>query len=662
MSNQERSKSSKENHRKHFRSNRILNRKVKLSNLLVKITLAIIIAAILLNSIGFITVPSASAADSTLIMKRAFFETSNHPDNVVIENSDLYLTHYQVGFKIPSIESSKSSQITLLYRNVRVVYNYAQEFQTFLNNNWILKDAYGNLIRSTGDPSQYIVDKGSPSYQQWVASWINNYVYQYGYDGVFLDCSIYPTAEENLWGTNAYTTGAINPRTGRIYTDEEHKQAEIALINRIKYTIGAKLVVGNGVYEGERFFQRDYDDILLNSMIDGVVSEGWLMTYDNPYWYSEDKWLENVKFASWLETNFLSRGKIFIPAMQNVEPYDGGGTRLPSGATAEQYAIYGFSSLLLAATKSGSTYINFGSYMLREYPQSMFKIELGVPTGNYYIIPGTHVYTRDFTKTKILVNPTYTAYTVYLDGTYRTPEGQTLSSSITMYPHTGSILERVNTQPPSGSESPPSSAVTFSDSFESGNFGKWNKLSTTSGESAYVTRTSWGAPVYEGYYCARFRTDGQYSIARSYAYKEVPSTATIYACAKINFDSGLSLIKWNALWTIQFVDSSDSVIASYGVKADQGSTKWACMYGSQTSFASFGPQQNKWYTVETMFTKSSYGDTLAIYVDGAKVASLAVNTTGEHNVAGVRIGIPYNDAGCTSAIYADSIIIDDGYI
>jgi hypothetical protein len=237
-----------------------------------------------------------------------------------------------------------------------------------------------------------------------------------------------------------------------------------------------------------------------------------------------------------------------------------------------------------------------------------------------------------------------------------------LSSSITMYPHTGRILERVNTQPTPGSELPPISSVTFSDNFESGNFGKWNKLSTTSGESAYVTRTSWGAPVYEGFYCARFRTDGQYTIARSYAYKEVASTSTIYTCAKINYDNGLSLNKWNALWTIQFVDSSDSVVASYGVKADQDSTKWACMYGSQTSFASFGPQQDKWYTIETMFTKSSYGDTLAIYVDGAKVASLAVNTAGVNNIAGVRIGIPYNDAGYTSAIYADSIIIDDGFI
>jgi hypothetical protein len=656
MSNQKRSKSS-EGKLGNFRLNRVQTRKSRLEKLLIKGTIAIIIAALFLNSISVISVPSASAADSTLVMKRAFFETDNHPNSVIIENSDLYLSHYQVGFKIPSIESSKSSQITLLYRNVRVVNDYSPEFQTFLKNNWILKDAYGNLVRSTANPSQYIVDKGSSSYQQWVASWINNYVYQYDYDGVFLDCSVYSTAGENLWGTNVYTTGAITPRTGRLFTNEEHKQAEIALINRIKYTIGAKLVIGNGVYEGERFFLRDYDDILLNSMIDGVVSEGWLMTYNNPYWYSEAKWLENIKFAAWLESNFLPQGKIFIPAMQNVEQYDGGGTRLPPGATAEQYALYGFSSLLLAATKSGSTYINFGSYMLKEYPQSMFKIDLGIPIGNYYMISGTHVYTRDFTKTKILVNPTYTTYTVYLDGNYRTPEGQTVSSSITMYPHTGLILERMSTQSTATYGPTQSSSTAFSDNFESGNFGGWNKQFTTEGESAYVTRISWGAPIYEGYYCARFRTDGQYSIARSYIYKDVDSTANIYASAKINYDNGLSLNRWDALWTIQFVDSRGSVIASYGVKANRDSPKWAVMCGSQTNFASFGPRQDTWYTIETMFTKSSSGDTLAMYVDGTKVASIMVSSGEEDNIVGVRIGIPYNDAGYTSAIYADSIII-----
>ena len=86
------------------------------------------------------------------------------------------------------------------------------------------------------------------------------------------------------------------------------------------------------------------------------------------------------------------------------------------------------------------------------------------------------------------------------------------------------------------------------------------------------------------------------------------------------------------------------------------------MYGSYTSFASFGPQQDTWYTIQAMFTKSSYGDTLAIYINGAEATSLTINTSGENSVAGIRIGIPYNDAGYTSAVFADSVIIHNSYI
>ena len=161
--------------------------KRNLRNKILTGVLVILFTISLLNLAGLVNLPVAKSADSTLIMKRAFFETNNHPTSVITENSDLYLNHQQVGFKIPNIESTKPSETTLLYRNVRAVNNYDPEFQTFLNNNWILRDPNGNLIRSTVSPSQYIVDKGSVTYQQWVANWINSYVYTYDYDGVFLD-------------------------------------------------------------------------------------------------------------------------------------------------------------------------------------------------------------------------------------------------------------------------------------------------------------------------------------------------------------------------------------------------------------------------------------------------------------------------------------------
>ena len=115
-------------------------------------------------------------------------------------------------------------------------------------------------------------------------------------------------------------------------------------------------------------------------------------------------------------------------------------TKLPTGVTREQFVTYVFASRLLAAERAGNC-INFGHY-IEEYPQSLFKISLGSPLGDYYVVNGTHVYARDFSSAKVLVNPTYSSYTVNLDGNYETINGTPVPSQITVDPHNGIILKR----------------------------------------------------------------------------------------------------------------------------------------------------------------------------------------------------------------------------
>lgn len=78
--------------------------------------------------------------------------------------------------------------------------------------------------------------------------------------------------------------------------------------------------------------------------------------------------------------------------------------------------------------------------MLLDEVQNLFKVYLGVPRGNYYLIEGTHVCAMDFTKVKVLVNPTDQPYLVNLDGDCETLEGQ-FFSSINMGPSTGVMLK-----------------------------------------------------------------------------------------------------------------------------------------------------------------------------------------------------------------------------
>ena len=350
------------------------------------------------------------------------------------EKADMYTCHLGAAEKVQQIKKIRPDLTCLLYRNIREVYQSASEYQGFINNGWLLKDMNGNYI-VTNYATNRMVDVGSSNYQQWLANWIKGYLDQYGFDGAYLDNCL--PSRGMLWGL---TSEPINPRTGKPWTDQEFKEAVITLVNKVKDTVAPKLVIGNGIFNGEAFFGSRYQNYveLLNSGIDGVMSEGWVSEWSSAEWYSEEEWLASIDFVVWLEDNFLPKGKIFIPVCANAASGN-----LPLGCSKEQYAAYCYASLLLAARTSGAHYVNFYYYMVEDYPQSLFTIDVGTPSAKYYVVPGTHVYARDFTKSKVLVNPTSQPYTINLTGQYQTLNGTPITSPITLKPHTGTILKKV---------------------------------------------------------------------------------------------------------------------------------------------------------------------------------------------------------------------------
>jgi hypothetical protein len=348
----------------------------------------------------------------------------------------MYMGHFQYGWRVPEIHNLNPSVVCLLYRNIRAVYQSSAEYQVFLNSDWILRDANGILVYDTGYPTDWIVDPGNPDYQTWLANWLQSYVNQYGYDGVFLDNCL-PSSE---YMYDASSNSPINPRTGQVFTQQQFEQAIIQLVNKVKATIGNKLVIGNGIFDGERFFDTSrnqyYVDLLTQSQIDGIESEDWLMDMAAAQWYSEAQWLESINFLTWLENDFLNQsGKVFLPVCQNAMSYDTSKPYLPTGCTQDQYALFCFASLMLGM-KTSTSYVNFG-YFDDNYTESFFNISLGSSTGAYYVVNGTHVYTRDFSNAKVLVNPTASPYILTLASSYQTPDGQQVSSPLTIKPYTG---------------------------------------------------------------------------------------------------------------------------------------------------------------------------------------------------------------------------------
>lgn len=306
-------------------------------------------------------VPSGFAAETTnIVVRRATFDNTGYSAEFIAQTTDLYTCHVEQGWKVARIHQLRPDLICMLYRNIRAVTPSDPEWQTAQSNNWILKDASGTPIRSTVY-YYYIVDVGNTNYQTWLANWVKNSITQYGFDGVSLDNCLPST--EIMWSTSPGP--AINPRTGKAYTADEFKQAVINLINKIKDTIGNKLISGNLVYYGQRFFDstrnKYYIDLMNQSKIDSIQSEAWIMSLDTIEWYSESKWLASIDFAVWLENNFINKGgkKMFLPISQNAAPYERPGQALPAGTTTEQYVTYVFTSLLLGV-KTNSSYLNFG--------------------------------------------------------------------------------------------------------------------------------------------------------------------------------------------------------------------------------------------------------------------------------------------------------------
>lgn len=353
----------------------------------------------------------------------------------IAENLDLYITWTWQGQMVNELHSLKPSMKVLVYRNVRVIYKIhaPDEWKLALANNWVLKDANGNMIYCTVWPENYMVDIGSSSYQDFVVNWIKNALDTYGFDGVWADYGL-----EYGVPTWAMTGHPINPRTGQLYTDDEWINDLITLINKIKNATGSKLYVGNGIHTGSKWLwsRGNYEKVLNQSRIDGFMSEGlftassWNLSLPSS-WYSEEQWKQSLDFLVWIQNNFLTSSNKLYMAW--------------SYSHSDQESTFIITSFLLGVDKFHQNYVTPSKQMMTDYVKRLANIEIGVPTESYHIVEGTHVYERDFTRVKVLVNPSSDPYVVSLEKAYETLEGEVVSS-VTVNPHTGTVL--IDPNPP----------------------------------------------------------------------------------------------------------------------------------------------------------------------------------------------------------------------
>jgi hypothetical protein len=296
-----------------------------------------------------------------------------------------------------------------LYRNVREVYSSSGEFNTFVSNGWLLKDAAGNYVKRG---SNHYADIGNSAYQQWLADWCYTHI-KPNFNAIFLDNGLYPT--EGNWHYGA-SGEPINPRTGVPFTDDEVVNAYVGVYRAIKAKVGSKvLVVANGVYTGARWMRWGVKNnyIKLINELDGFMTEGWLSTwaanganyYPETYAQNANNWKDSVDML--VEINNLFSGKHIIIVAHNADDQDEWAPRFSSTLTTteekRQYCLFNYASLLLGISSKNTYWLALGWWGLTNM-QSLFATEIGTPKAGYYQ-NAAGVYVREYTKCTVYVNP-----------------------------------------------------------------------------------------------------------------------------------------------------------------------------------------------------------------------------------------------------------------
>lgn len=298
---------------------------------------------------------------------------------------------------------------------------------------WFLRDEAGEFVTDWEYKDALHLDPGNEEWQHYVGKTLRDYVNRYGYDGVFIDL-VMPTAK---YVNFRKSRKAVNPKTGRPYTDNEWREANFALLRRVRSYIGDKtLLIINGS-RGKEYFRTGYYDFF--QFADGMCIEGfmgWNLDPQSPDSFErEEGWKADVDAL----VDCAKRGKIAM-VIGNVKQ-----RQAAPPEVYERYYRYITASFLLGMGKRH--YVTFFpkvSGRPEQYSRSegilpeFCNVSLGEPQGEYYRAEG--LYQRDFEQGKVIVNPSDNKVNAGLTGSWETAEGGTAVSSITLAPHSGVIL------------------------------------------------------------------------------------------------------------------------------------------------------------------------------------------------------------------------------
>ncbi|MFH0790569.1 MAG: putative glycoside hydrolase, partial [Candidatus Omnitrophota bacterium] len=301
------------------------------------------------------------------------------------------------------------------------------------HSDWFLRDEAGEFVTDWEYKDALHLDPGNEQWQQYVGKTLKDYVQRYGYDGVFVDLVISTTKYVNL----RKNSKAVNPKTGEPYTNSEWKEVNLALLRTVRSYIGEKVPLIINGSRGKEYFQTGYYDFF--QFADGMCIEGFMGWNLDPQlpdnFEREEDWKADVDTLA----DCARRGKIAMVI---------GNVKQRQGITQEQYErYYRYITASFLLGKGKQHYVTFfpkvvgrperyapGENILPKFCSA----SLGEPRGEYYRAGG--IYQRDFEQGKVIVNPSVNKMNVEIDGSWKTVEGDTVVSPISLSAHSGVIL------------------------------------------------------------------------------------------------------------------------------------------------------------------------------------------------------------------------------
>jgi hypothetical protein len=315
-----------------------------------------------------------------------------------------------------------------LYRNVEAIGDASSDYNS-IPRSWALKNSTGGYVVEKGWTQNIHLDPANQQYRDYLSSVLLGNITKMGIYGVWADNGVVPVLA--LQARDSFSSTPINPKTGSPYTQDEWFNASIGLLNYVKGKTGL-VITANGLWNGDAYFsyRNVYDRFFSESRVDGIFMEGIFGNTNGNLWV-EYSWKNSIDLISTLQTKWLTS-----PSRHIV---------MYTRALTPKTVRFVYSSAMLAISTNGQNYLGlfFNETSQIQEAQRLFAIDLGLPTGNYSVVSGTHVYRRDFARGIVLVNAhDSSTYTITLGKNYRTSDG-TILSSIQMGPKTGEVLIEV---------------------------------------------------------------------------------------------------------------------------------------------------------------------------------------------------------------------------